>query len=83
MKGVRNCKSLGLLLHVPGAKLAEIKRKHASEEERKSAILDYWLLTDPAPSWRTLIVALDGILDCLDSQVCSAADRIREQLLQQ
>ena len=52
---------LGDYLCVPCSKLCEIERRHSSTVDRKTAVIEYWLLTDPTPSWRRLIYVLDKL----------------------
>ena len=62
----------------------ESKRRHieqqASEHQRRM-LGEWWLLTDPAPSWRRLITRLDYFGDPIaleyDSSCASTADLIR------
>ena len=49
---------LGDCLRVPYSKLDQIERRHSSTADRMTAVIEYWLLTDPTPSWRRLICAL-------------------------
>ena len=51
--------SVGLMLIIPGTKLAAIKGEFSTEKERLRAVVMYWLLRDPLASWRRLILQLD------------------------
>ena len=50
---------LGKSLRVHDTKLNPIGQHFIDVEERKKAVIKCWLETDPTPSWRRLIVALD------------------------
>ena len=59
------------MLSVPNSKLDAIDADHTTDEEKKGAVIRYWLLRDPYASWRNLIDRLDW-KDKLD-----IADRMR------
>ena len=52
---------LGRCLYVPHPILMVIGSDYHTEEERKKAVVLYWLLRDPFVSWRRLISSLDRI----------------------
>jgi len=56
-------------LYVPQSKRVSIEKQPKSEHRKLLA--EWWLLTDPAPSWRSLIRGLDWWEETL------AADKIR------
>ena len=54
----------------------ESKKDHfeqQSSEHRKRMLAEWWLLTDPAASWRRLIGRLDFYADLPDGASCAAA----------
>ena len=58
-------------LCVPQSKKDHIEQ-HASENQKRM-LAEWWLLTDPSPSWRRLIGRLDFYGDLLDGASCAAA----------
>ena len=52
-------RELGGFLYVPKAKLDEIEQQCSTTEEGLKGVLEYWWRTDPHPSWRRLICALE------------------------
>ena len=61
-------------LYVPGSKRQEIQLQNFSNENWKRALVEWWLLTDPKPSWRRLLQRLDY---CSDLSCGPPADNIR------
>ena len=56
----------------------ESKRRHIEQqasEHHKRMLVEWWLLTDPAPSWRRLICRLDSFSQ--DPSCAATADLIR------
>ena len=66
---------LCVCLCVPQSKKDHIEQQASSAEHHRRMLAEWWLLTDPAPSWRRLI----GCLDCCgdprfgDDPSCAAA----------
>ena len=56
-------------LYIPQSKRVSIEKQPKSEHRKLLA--EWWLLTDPAPSWRSLIRGIDWWEETL------AADKIR------
>ena len=54
-------------------KLDEIERQHQSDEDRLCAVIEYWLQGDEEPSWRRIILTLDGTTET----TAAVADGIR------
>ena len=52
-------REVGYYLDVPDSKLDAIDADHTTDEEKKGAVIRYWLLRDPYASWRMLILRLD------------------------
>ena len=53
-------------------------KKHSNESVTRRVLLEYWLLNDPAPSWRRSLQRLDWVYDLRGDITCgSAADAIR------
>ena len=51
---VRDWDKLGACLGVPVAKRNEIDSKYSTYEEKKEALMDYWLRCSPVASWGKL-----------------------------
>ena len=69
---VEDAEWLGYCLVVPQSKQDEIKRQFSSDsQKRKKAYINFVMDHDPAASWRSVIVALDGMGEK------EAADKIR------
>ena len=49
------------LIHDSFSTRSEFERRHSSTDDRRTGVIEYWLLTAPTPSWRRLIQALDGM----------------------
>ena len=64
-------REVGDMLWVYDSKLDPIDADHTTDEEKKGAVIRYWLLRDPYASWRMLILRLD-VYEKFD-----IADRIR------
>ena len=61
---------LGECLSVPPSKLDVIRDGYSTDEERKKAVVEY-LVVDPFPLWRRIIMTLDGM------EKYKTADKIR------
>ena len=64
-------REVGDMLWVPDSKLDAIDADHTTDEEKKGAVIRYWLLRDPYASWRMLIWRLDA------DEKFDIADRMR------
>ena len=62
---------LGIWLCVPDHKLREIAQQHTTQANRTRATIAYWLSLDPTPSWRRVVLALEG------SNKHKAAERVK------
>ena len=62
--------NLCICLRVPASKCDEIEL-HFLANDRQRVLVEWWLSTDPSPSWRRLIQRLD------DSGDTASADKIR------
>ena len=71
VREVRDTDSLGLYLGVPMSKRDEIKRQFSSVPQQVKAYISYFMEHDPVASWRSVIVALDRMVEK------EAADAIR------
>ena len=60
LEGVTKWYSLGYCLGVLHSKLEDILRRSPTDSEGLKAMLNEWLETHPAPSWRGLARALYG-----------------------
>ena len=49
---------MGIWLDVPHSKREEIKQQSSTEREKRSAVGDYWVNTDPNASWEKLAQVL-------------------------
>ena len=58
MAEVVNWESVGLGLGVPVSKLEEISQQSFSRREKRRALGDYWVNSDPDPSWEKLAKVL-------------------------
>ena len=58
MAEVGNWWIVGSLLGVPVSKQQEIKQQSSTEREKRLALGDYWVNTDPDASWEKLAMAL-------------------------
>lgn len=52
-------RTLGRILWVPYSKRNEISQENPTNEQRKEAVVRYWLLRDPLASWRRILYQLD------------------------
>ena len=53
-------------------------KQRSDENDTRENLVQYWLLSDPAPSWRRLLQILDWAYDVYEDMTCaSAADTIR------
>ena len=60
--------------------LPDSKKQELPSDERvaRRVLVEYWLLNDPAPSWRRMIQRLDWAYDAYFNTTCAlAADAIR------
>ena len=60
--------------------LPESKRHELPSDESaaRRVLVEYWLLNDPAPSWRRLLQRCDWVYDVYGDKTCGlAADAIR------
>ena len=62
--------NLCICLHIPASKCDEIEVQ-CPAKDRQRVLVEWWLSTDPAPSWRRLVQQLD------DSGDTASADKIR------
>ena len=53
-------REVGLMLSIPNSKLSEIEGEYRSDEERKVAVIRYWILRDPFASWKRMIQQLEA-----------------------
>ena len=66
------------MLGIPGTKLDEFEKEHATTDEQEVAAVRYWLLRDPLASWRRIIYQLDFWASLRgDDHYIDIADRIR------
>ena len=68
---VENIDLLGVCLRVPSSQRQDIYQQFSSVPQRRKQMIKYWMETDPLASWRSMIVALDGM------RAKKAADAIR------
>ena len=47
------------ILQLPDSQRHKIEAEYSTEDQRRSAAVQYWLATDPYASWRRLITRLD------------------------
>ena len=47
------------VLYIPRSQWRKIENKYATEDQRRNAAVQFWLLSDPYASWRRLIRRLD------------------------
>ena len=53
-------------------------KQHLDDNVTRRVLVEYWLLSDPAPSWRRLLQRLDWAYYTYGDMTCaSAADAIR------
>ena len=57
-KGVKDWYYFGILLHIPGNKLVEIKATYSSDEDRLTALVSIYLSEHPCPTWTAITAAL-------------------------
>ena len=58
MVEVRDWVEVGIVLRVPYSKRQEIKQQSSTAREKCLALGDYWVNTDPDPSWKKLAKVL-------------------------
>ena len=58
VEAVRDWNNLGVYLNVPKSKRGEIRQRYSTTDDRKQAVVAYWIKIDPIPSWRRVIRAL-------------------------
>ena len=61
VKKVKDTDSLGICLDVPLEKRREIQSQFSSVPKQVKEYINYFMDHDPLASWRSVIVALDGI----------------------
>ena len=61
VRDVMDTDSLGEYLGVPDSKRAEIKEQFSRVPQQVNAYTKYFIDHDPEASWRSVIVALDGM----------------------
>ena len=71
VRQVKNTDRLGDYMGVPYTRRLEIKRQFSSVPQQVKAYINYFMDHDPLASWRSVIVALDGLREK------EAADNIR------
>ena len=67
-----NLEHLCHCVYLPDSKKWELS---SNESVARRVLIEYWLLNDPAPSWRRLLQRLDDFFS--DKTCASAADAIR------
>ena len=48
------------ILFLPGSQRRKIEAEYATEDQRRNAAVQFWLVSDPYASWRRLITELDA-----------------------
>ena len=62
-------------VYLPDSKKSELP---SDESVARRVLVEYWLLNDPAPSWRRMLQRLDQAYDAYGDMTCaSAADAVR------
>ena len=56
---VESWRCLGQYLWIPDSAMDSMQQHHSDSRGQKEAVISYWLKSDPTPSWRRLIWALD------------------------
>ena len=77
MKAVEyiNLERLCWCVYLPDSKRSEIP---SNQSVARRVLIEYWLLNDPAPSWRKLLQRLDEAYFAYGDMTCAAAaDAIR------
>ena len=58
---MRDWWSLGYSLNIPDSTWTDIEQRHSDDRGQLEALIIQWLKVDPAPTWRRVINALDGM----------------------
>ena len=61
VREVESTNDLGHWLRVPESKRQEIESQFSSVPQQRKALINYFIDHYPVASWRTVIVALDGM----------------------